>query len=265
MSATLHLFDRLLARGRNLHLLGRDHDALRLFRRLAEFRDLPADVAEETQARLAELYLHQRRYRQARRHLAAALLFQPDNARYHYLMARAEYAEDTGDPLQAAKHYRQSLTLDPNQPHCCAEFGRLALDQEEVEEGIQALTRAVELAPKDPEPVRQLVIGLCEAHRPEEALHVLQAARFRNPADKRFLQLWQDFQFRQLRAEQEAARREEAASAEYEAPVLLPFTRAKAGSSSGFLGRRRFRRDPATPPAPPHATMTTSFPDQKQA
>jgi Tfp pilus assembly protein PilF len=254
-----------LARGRNLQQLGRDHDALRLFRRLAAFGDLPADIAEETQACLAQLYLNQRRYRQARRHLAAALTYQPENAGYHYLMARAEYAEDTGDPHQAAEHYRKSIELDPNQPRCCAEYGRLAFDQEKIEEGIQALVQAIELAPNDPEPVCQLVRGLCEAHRTEEAQQVLQAARFRNPADRRFLQLWQDFQFQQLLEAQVVARREEAAATPDGDPTLLPFQRPTTAARTGCLGRRHFRRDSATPPAPPHSTMPSPYPEQRQA
>src|SRR5262249_32173636 len=154
-----------------------------------------------------EIYLDHRRYRQARRHLAAALLHQPAHAGYHFLMARAEYAEDTGDPIQAAQHYRQTLALDPNQPPCFTENGPLALEQEEIEDGIKALHQAVELAPNDPEIVSQLVDGLCGCDRQDEAQSVLQAARFRNPRDGRFLQLWRDFQYQQLRAEQASASR----------------------------------------------------------
>src|SRR5262249_32379920 len=165
MSTTLHFIDQLLSSARNLQRYGREYDALRILRRLAGLRNLPADAAEETQSRLGEIYLNQRRYRQARRHLAAALRYQPDHAGYHYLMARADYAEDTGDPLQPAEHYRRSLALDPNQPHCRTEYGRLALEQEEIEEGLAALYQAVEQAPDDPETVRQLVEGLRQVDR----------------------------------------------------------------------------------------------------
>ena len=57
MSMTLNLVDRLLARGRHFQQLGRDHDAIDTLGRLSQFASLPAEVAEETQARLAEINL----------------------------------------------------------------------------------------------------------------------------------------------------------------------------------------------------------------
>src|SRR5207248_4313018 len=89
MDSPLNLFDELLALARRYQLLGRHRDAAGLFARLTRFRDLPADVAEEVSARLAELNLRARRYAQARRHLTAALRHRPDSARSHYLMAFA--------------------------------------------------------------------------------------------------------------------------------------------------------------------------------
>src|SRR5262245_406305 len=86
MYTPLNLFDQLLCQARRHLQLGRHREATTLFTRLAGFRELPADVAEETQARLAQLHLKRRRFAQARRHLTAALRYQPDNARYHYLL-----------------------------------------------------------------------------------------------------------------------------------------------------------------------------------
>ena len=87
MSMTLNLVDRLLARGRHFQQLGRDHDAIDTLGRLSRFASLPAEVAEETQARLAEIHLRGNRPRKARRHLTAALVHQPTNARYHLLLS----------------------------------------------------------------------------------------------------------------------------------------------------------------------------------
>ena len=66
MSKTLKLIDRLLTMGRNFQALERHREALRLLGRLAAFRELPADVAEETQVRLAELWLRRRKHQRAR-------------------------------------------------------------------------------------------------------------------------------------------------------------------------------------------------------
>src|SRR5437763_711318 len=89
MSRTLPLIDRLLSQGRNLHKLQCDHEALAVLGRLTAFRELPADIAEEAQVCLAEIHLRRKRHKSACRHLTAALLYRPDSARYHHLLAAA--------------------------------------------------------------------------------------------------------------------------------------------------------------------------------
>ena len=56
MNTTLNLVEHVLAMGRRYQELGRHRDALALFTRLSGFRELPADAAEEAQARLAALF-----------------------------------------------------------------------------------------------------------------------------------------------------------------------------------------------------------------
>src|SRR5947209_1539349 len=114
MSTTLNLVDRLLTLARHRQAIGCTQDAIALLTRLTHFRDLPAEAAEETQARLGELHLEGGRFRRARRHLTAALRHCPDSARYHFLMARAAGADDRRDPERAAGHYRRSLELGPD-------------------------------------------------------------------------------------------------------------------------------------------------------
>src|SRR5436309_3627343 len=87
MSTMLNLADRLLAMGRNFQAIGRDRDALHIFGRLSDFRQIPADVSEEALSRQAEILLRTGRYVRARRHLTALLVRRPDSAGYHYLMA----------------------------------------------------------------------------------------------------------------------------------------------------------------------------------
>jgi tetratricopeptide (TPR) repeat protein len=265
MSMTLNLIDRLLARGRTLQRLGRDRDALRLFRRLAQFRELPAAAAEEAQARLAEIQLDRRRYHRARRHLAAALRHQPDSARYHYLLATAVAAEDTGDPRRAAQHYRRSLQLDPRQPACLIDYGQLNIREGRLEAGLTCLRRAVELAPENVHAVRCLAEGLVKARRFEEARSVLRLALFRNPRDGRFRQLANDFQFRQAARTQKAERRARGKQTVADGPVLLPFRRplrTEPRCSEAHV----IRQDSPTPLPPPHGPRPSSRqPDQRQA
>jgi tetratricopeptide (TPR) repeat protein len=265
MSRTLNLVDRLLARGRKLQALGRSQDALHVFGRLAGFRELPAEAAEETQATLAEIYRRYRNHEQVRRHLASALAYQPTSARYHYLMANALDLDEQGDPERAYEHYRRSLQLDPDQPQCLGEFGLLALSLGKDEEGIGALRRAVELAPDDPEAVGNLVEGLLELGEPEEARHLLQAALFRHPRHLGFRKLWSDFRFQQACEEQHAARQSSPSySAENDKPTILPFVRL-APQAPKTRGRKLVRRDGPAAPKPPHPPRHSQYPDRKHA
>src|SRR5262245_33343835 len=157
MNATLNLVDHLLAMGRKYQELGRHRDALTLFTRLAGFRELPAEAAEETQARLAELQLKRRKYVRARRHLTAALRHQPASARYHYQMATALQAEDRGNLEQAAEHYRRALDLEPGYVKCLTDYGLLAVRLGRVDEGLARLREAVERDPEDAEVVAKLI------------------------------------------------------------------------------------------------------------
>lgn len=248
MSTTLNLVDRLLSLARTYHTVGREHDALRLLTRLGGFRELPAAAAEEAQARLAEIHLRWHRHKRARRHLTAALRHQPDSARYHHLMAQAVEADRHGDPQRAAEHYRRSLELDPEQPECLGDYGLLALRLGQTEEGLDCLRRAADLRPADPQPLTRLVEGLRLAGRRDEARAALRLALFRNPRDARFRKLWDDFQFDQLRREQEAARLGRPDGADDDGPVVLPFIRVEDGTRR----RDRVRADGPASLRPPH-------------
>jgi tetratricopeptide (TPR) repeat protein len=264
MSMTLNLADRLLSAGRNFQTLGRNQDALEALNRLAGFRDLPAAIAEETQARLAEIHLARGKYNRARRHLTAALVHKPQSARYHYLMAMALASDVTADRQRAAEHYRRSLEIDPQQPTCLGEFGLLALRLGQPEEGLASLRRAAEMAPSDVRALGRLVQGLGEEGRWEEARKLVRAAIFRNPKSADFRRLWEDFQYGELRRQQ-IARAGKGASVEDDGPTLLPFVRPPAGSAPVRLGRRIIRHDFAAQPARPHRRQGVPAPDQRHA
>jgi len=266
MSKTLNLVDILLARGRNLQALGRTQDALQVFGQLARLRELPAEVAEETQVRLAEIQSGYRDHAQERRHLSAALTHQPNNARYHYQLAKALDLDEQGDPERAYEHYRRSLQLDPDQPGCLGEFGLLALSLGKIKEGMEALRRGAELAPDDPEAVGNLVEGLLELEQPEEARQLLRDAVFRNPRHLGFRKLWNDFRFYLAREQQEASRHSrQRQPSESDRPVLLPFVHLASNTTPRTSGRKRLRRDGPTAPKPPHRQRPAPYSDRKRA
>jgi len=222
---TLNLVDHALAMGRRYQEVGRHRDALMVFTRLSHFRFLPAEAAEEAQARLAEIHLKRRRFKHARRHLTAALRHQPDNARYHYLLASALQAEDGGDTERAAEHFRRALELDPGHVNCRADYGLLLLRQGQTEEGLARLREAAERAADDVEVHGKLVKGLRLAGRTDEARSVLQIALFRNSRSPRFRKLWQEFRFQQARRRRDAERIRDDGEVDGDQPVLLPFIR----------------------------------------
>jgi tetratricopeptide (TPR) repeat protein len=229
MISTLNLVDRVLDLGRRYQEVGRHRDALSILTRLAKFRHLSSDAAEETQARLADIYLKRRKYKSARRHLTAALRHQPDNARYHYLLAAALSGEEGGDLERAGEHFRRALELDPNHIHCLADYGQLLVRLGQNEEGLARLREAADRAPDDIEVLSKLLKALRLCGRTEEARSVLQCALFRNAHSPRFRKLWDEFRFHRARRRAEAERREGGHEGEIgEQPVLLPFVRIAA-------------------------------------
>src|SRR5690349_5704551 len=149
ISKKLNLVGALLKRARHLHDLGVSDEAGRLFHRLMNLRELPLEVAEEIQGRMAEIRFDQGRFRKARRHLAAALAYQPDNAHYHYMMALAAEADPDCPLDRAYKHFRRCVKLDAEHPEYLCAFGMTALDLGHKRQGLMALRRAQRLAPDD--------------------------------------------------------------------------------------------------------------------
>lgn len=264
MSKTLNLAHRLLALGRKLQGLGLYVEALRLLTRLSGLGDLPAEVAEETHQRLAEIQLRRRKFARARRHLAAALSQQPGNPRYHYLMAGAIAADRKCDPNRAAAYYRRCLELDPQQPRYLCDFGLSALGLGQREDGLKALRHAFELAPDDPRIVGKVAAGLRQEGEIEEARTTLRTAQFRNPRDTRFQKLWTDFQFQLLSDQQQQACPGNAKAAD-DSPKLLPFVRPAPAPEPSPQPARVVRRDAAARPGSPHLPQPARLPDRKHA
>lgn len=252
MMPTLNLVDRVLALGRRFQEIGRNRDAVTVLTRLSRFRYLPSAAAEEAQARLAEIYLKRRKYKQARRHLTAALRHQPNNARYHYLLATTLQAEEEAELQRAADHYRRALELDPGHVHCLADYGRLLLRLGQTEEGLARLRAAADQAPDDVEVLGKLVKELRLSGRTDEARNALQQAMFRNGRSPRFRKLWDEFRFQQARRQRHAERRRRGENElDSEQPVLLPFVRVVNNSAESSDCPTIVRREDAAVSALP--------------
>lgn len=266
MSTTLNLVDYLLNRGRSFQHLGRTHDALRILSQLAGFRELPTAVIEETQFRLGELQLRRRRYLRARRHFAAALRYDPGNARYHFRMAQALDTEHDGDPARALQHYQTSLDLDPQQTDCLCAQGLLALRLGQTQVGLRSLRAAVELAPDDLKVLPRVVTALhwpIDPTRPGACCWPLVFAILTMGVTRK---MWNDFQFHAARREQDAVRQQRnALGQDEEEPMLLPFVRPSGGRDRLSRARGRIiRHDGPASPAP-HQGQPIQRPDQRHA
>jgi Flp pilus assembly protein TadD len=251
MSRTLNLVDRLVTLAHTHHHRGRTVSALRLLRKLSDFPDLPAQAGPTTLVRLATLLLHLRHFRKARRHLLAALVRRPGDARAHALLGYALSQDPRVEPGRALRHYRQALRLDPARPRWRAAYGRLLVKAGRVADGLAELHRAAAESPDDLCLLGRWVAALNGAGRSNEAERALQTACFRHSRNPRFQALRDRLRFREVRRRQTAVRKfSESASAP---PVILPFLRPVAPTAARprvRRGGRILRCDQAARPAP---------------
>jgi tetratricopeptide (TPR) repeat protein len=259
----LNLAQALLSRARKLQKLGREDDAYNLLMRLTDLEALPDYAAEEVALRLAAAHLRRRQFKRARQYLKIALGIQPDNARSHYLMARAFDAGATPNARRALEHYRIAVELEPEHPAWLCRYGLLLARLGRSREALAKLRRAAEMAPDNVPDLKKIVEGMRLANATDEAWRLLLAARFRNPRDSRFLGLWRDFQFQQLRKQQETARPRVVAVAGR--PVLLAFVPPKGKPKATRLGDKRVRMDGASGTPPPRSILRVRRPDQRHA
>jgi tetratricopeptide (TPR) repeat protein len=259
----LNLVDELLSRSRRLHQLGRQNDAFDLLRKLTEFEELPDYAAEEVAIRLAEISLRRRQFKYARRYLAVAFDVQPDNARTHYLMARALDAGSAPNTRRALEHYRLALELEPDHAAWLCAYGLLLARLGRSREALASLRRAAAVAPDNVKTLKKVVEGMRLANAADEAHRLLLAARFRNPRETRLLDLWKDFQFRQLRKDQQTAPPRTVPIAA--GPVVLPYVPPEDDTGPVRKPGKRTRKDKASGIPPPRGILRVRRPDQRHA
>ena len=263
MSRTLNLCEHLLYEGRRFWSLGVDRHALRTFANLSRLGELPADIAEETQRRLAELCLKQRKFAKARRHLAAALSHDPNNSESHHMLACSHAEDQRGDRGLAIRHFRQSVQLDPENPIYHRDAGKFALKHGKPQLGLAWLRRAVELAPDDAEVIRDVVSSLQKCGNSTEAQSIARAAFFRNSRSPHFQRLWHDFRFQQLQEHQHRVQKSRIVRhAVAEGRICLSFQRLTIDTPRG---RKLVRQDGPSGPRPSHLLRSGIFANQQHA
>jgi Flp pilus assembly protein TadD len=221
MTATINLFEQLLARAERHLRHGQLRPAIQLFRQLCSYPDLPPAMAAVARGRLGTIYLRRRRFRPARRQLRLALAHEPASARHHFLLGLAWHHDAGGSARKASYHYEQSLKLDPRQPVCLAEAGLLVVRAGDAELGLRLLRNAFDQSSNDPRVLRRMVRGLLMAGFPDEALKAARGSLFRAPRDRRLREVYTELRLALARRDQEL----DAVEGRPE-PVILPFERA---------------------------------------
>jgi len=220
MSKTLNLIDILLRRARTCHDLGLHDQAKNLFERLATFRSLPAEAAEETQLRLADISNDEDDSFKERQHLTCALAQQPQNAEHHYRLAKA-YRNDKDIPAaKALPHLKAAVRIDPENGRYLAELGSLSIELGQTEQGLRLLKKAYQLDADDLGILEQYAEALFDAGQESDARVLLKTAMFRHSSDRRFRDLFRDFRFRAVADDQKSK-----ATIPFpdDQPILLPF------------------------------------------
>lgn len=235
---------------------GRRSEAIGLMRRLLARPDVPTPVATAAHRLLGELFMDVENYTDARRHLRAAAVLEPTDARTLYLWGLAHAQDPQGCDRRAAVIFHRASRLDPSRVQYRAAFGRAAVRCERVRLGVRELLAAAAAAPGDLAVIRVVVDGLLEADRPHTARRILTRAGFicRDAARSRELAaLVERVRFETARRNQRGTRgttrhRQDADIARDGGRVVLPFLRLDTGLAPESRGK--YRQDVISFPRP---------------
>jgi Tfp pilus assembly protein PilF len=258
MSHSLNLVAGLLAAARDLQQLGRHEPALNLLHRLAAFRHLAPEIAEEVHRRLADGHAARDEFKKARRHLTIALTYRPQHPAYHHRMAAWIEADPDAAIDRAGRYHRRAVLGEPDNAEYWADYGAYLLGAGRTLTGRKALYRAFRLGSHDVDLVGRIAAALRDAGLWRDARRLLRRALFQGNRDRRFQALWQQHQFAQLYTQQQADG-DASATAERGRPVVLPFLRAARPMGPLEVEGKIIRIDRATDatiPMPKHASKS---------
>lgn len=243
MSMTLNLVDILFTTGQNLFTMGRSHEALQPLTKLAGFRNLPDHVNKSLQALLAEIYLEKGEYKNARRHLTAAIAANPLEANYQFMMAIALTEDEDADLARAEAYFARAVEFDPDTAAYWVDFGSYLFKIGKTKDALRAIRKAYAIDVKDIAIVGEVAEVLRREGHCAEATTKLRAALFANSGDQRFRQLWQQHQFALIFIEQDRTRR--GLNAKPGKPVILPFKLEPTQAMYQAIGGKTIRIDQA--------------------
>ncbi len=205
MSCSINLIDALLSRAKNLQDLGQNHDALSVYKRLAQFKTLSRDLLGQIHFQIGKLHLIREKYKLARRHLTLALLHRPGHGEYHHQMALAIDLDDRVEPQRAGAYYRRALKEMPTSHVCWLDFGVWCFNEAKIRTGLKALFKSFECNTDDPDHLAEIVDILRQQNLDDQATRLLRKALFLHKRDLRFHRMYQRHLFHLSQVEQSKA------------------------------------------------------------
>src|SRR5262245_54978316 len=123
---SIHLHDHLLACARRLLDTGRNREARQALRCLLRQSEVQTQTRADAQYLLGEMELAAGRYRQARRHFAAAIGLRPYRPEAYVRYAEAVEADPDGHLRKGCAALKRAICIDPQEPAYPTILGRLA-------------------------------------------------------------------------------------------------------------------------------------------
>jgi len=257
MSRTLALIGAGWDSVRSMAAHGQRMDTHTRLRCLLARPDLPPTIAFDANRLAGELLLEAEKYREARRHLRAAVALAPNDAETYHKLGLAFERDPHGCDRLAARSFAKACKLEPKNPLYRAALGRAAVRSDWKKRGIRELLEAASLANGDIEVIRVVVEGLLEAGRLRVAQKVLTQARFLSfeaTKDRELLALLERVRYESTRCAQRATRRhgQDADFAKDGGRVVLPFVQPVKRKAGGVASnsKRSTRRDVVSLPKP---------------
>lgn len=120
---------------------------------LIRYADVPVYV-EYANAYMRDVFLTLRQLKPAEHHLKKAIVANPGNAHYHYLLGFTYSI--AAQWTKAVKAFRKAIRLEPNNAVYQRDLGWAVFNGGDKIEGLSHLSRALELAPHDVQVVTDL-------------------------------------------------------------------------------------------------------------
>lgn len=132
--------------------------------------------------RMGKVLNHEGNMEAAQKHLQHNVMLNPDHAESHYALAGIYF--DSGFMELAANHLYDTIRLHPDHEKALYDLGALLVETGRMNEGIKLLHRCIELNKSFADAHYNLSVALAISGKNEEAMAEIETARKLNPNDE---------------------------------------------------------------------------------